>query len=42
VTEYITGTTCGQPVGPTVATRAIRCERKNSSSLGVKITRPPS
>src|SRR5256885_6768411 len=32
---YITGTTCGQPVGPTVAIRAILCERKNSSSASL-------
>src|SRR5215469_3756946 len=29
---YITGTTCGHPEGPTVASRASRCERRNSSS----------
>src|SRR5256885_513198 len=32
---YITGTTCGQPVGPTVANRAILCDRKNSSSASL-------
>ena len=34
---YITGTTSGQPVGPTVANRPILCERKNSSSAAVNI-----
>src|SRR5206468_649256 len=35
---YITGTTCGQPVGPTVANRAILCDRKNSSSASLNTT----
>src|SRR5438093_101432 len=32
---YMTGTTCGQPEGPTVPMRAIRCERRNSSSAAL-------
>src|SRR5436190_11525117 len=35
---YITGTTCGQPEGPTVAKRAILCERRNSSSASLNTT----
>src|SRR3989441_7100767 len=35
---YITGTTCGQPVGPTVANRAILCDRKNSSPASLNTT----
>src|SRR5437016_7002127 len=35
---YITGTKCGQPVGPTVANRAILCDRKNSSSASLNTT----
>ncbi|TMC37162.1 MAG: hypothetical protein E6J28_08655 [Chloroflexi bacterium] len=31
----MTGTTCGQPEGPTVPMRAIRCERRNSSSAAL-------
>src|SRR5256885_9736603 len=34
-TEYMTGMTCGQPEGLTVAKRPIRCDLRNSSSLGV-------
>src|SRR5260370_11631112 len=34
-TAYITGTTCDHPVGPTVAKRPIRCERRNSSSASL-------
>jgi len=38
-TEYITATTCGQPVGPTVAKRPILCERRNSSSASLNTIR---
>jgi Zn-dependent M16 (insulinase) family peptidase len=31
----MTGDTCGQPDGPTVAKRPIRCDRKNSSSAAL-------
>jgi hypothetical protein len=47
VRAYMTGTTCGHPDGPTVASRAMRCDRKNSSSLGENtineqiLVRPP-
>src|SRR5713226_6739962 len=38
LSAYMTGTTCGQPDGPTEARRPIRCERRNSSSGSVKTT----